>query len=125
MLLWIGCAAPAELARRATFGGFRPPLFVCFLSFRLPLFVCVLSFGPPLFVCFRAADHPSGKHHVFVSGVSCFSFDAPDKHNRPMSTIHHNYVPGFYLHLQVRPPRHTTQQQQPRRRPGCCWPAVA
>lgn len=41
-----------------------------------------------------------GRHHVFVSGASCFSFDAPDKHNRPMSTIHHNYVPGFWVHLQ-------------------------
>ena len=48
----------------------------------------------------HAEDHPSGKHHIFVSGASCFSFDAPDKHNRPMSTIHHHYVPGFWLNLQ-------------------------
>ena len=48
----------------------------------------------------HAEDHPSGKHHLFVSGASCFSFDAPDKHNRPMSTIHHHYVPGFWLNLQ-------------------------
>ena len=42
----------------------------------------------------HSEDHPTGRQHVFVSGASCFSFDAPDKHNRPMSTIHHNYVPG-------------------------------
>eukprot|EP01052_Picozoa_sp_SAG31_P036944 SAG31_NODE_4687_length_3031_cov_1.632674_2_plen_92_part_00 len=48
----------------------------------------------------HADDHPSGKHHIMRAAASCFSFDAPAKHNRPMSTIHHSYVPGFYLHLQ-------------------------
>ncbi len=49
---------------------------------------------------YHAEDHPSGVHHIFVAGASTFSFDAVPKFMRPMSTIHHPNVPGFWLHLQ-------------------------
>ena len=45
-------------------------------------------------------DHPTGKQHVFLAACSCFSFDAVPRHKKPMSSIHHPNVPGWYFHLQ-------------------------
>ena len=45
-------------------------------------------------------EHPSGKQHVLLGGVSCFSFNLPPRQFKPMSAIHHPNVPGWALHLQ-------------------------
>jgi hypothetical protein len=57
--------------------------------------VCDLWF---IYLCVRGTAQ--GVHHVFVAGASTFSFDAVPKFMRPMSTIHHPHVPGFWMHLQ-------------------------
>lgn len=45
-------------------------------------------------------DHPTGKRHVLVSGISCFSTNVAKRFMLPMSGIHHPAVPGFQNHLQ-------------------------
>ena len=47
-----------------------------------------------------SADNPSGKQHVFASGISVFAFDVHEKLGLPMAGIHSANVPGWQLHLQ-------------------------